>query len=64
MCLKSDVLVDLKNNKTYEVATLYSPLRFRGQVRCDLHPRWDRQGKYVCVDSTSSGKREMIVFEV
>jgi len=57
-------LVDLKNNKTYEVATLYSPLRFRGQVRCDLHPRWDRKGKQICVDTTARGKREMRIFEV
>ena len=57
-------LVDLKNNKIYELIALYSPLRYRGQVRCDLHPRWDRRGNYVCVDSTSRGRREMIVVKV
>ena len=57
-------LVDLKQNKTYQLASLYSPRNYRGQVRCDLHPRWDRQGKYICVDTTFNGKREMKIFEL
>jgi hypothetical protein len=57
-------LVDLKNNKIYELIALYSPLRYRGQVRCDLHPRWDREGKFVCVDTTSNGKREMLIIDL
>ena len=60
----SDVTFDLKNNKTYELVALYSPLRYRGQVRCDLHPRWDRDGKFVCVDTTSNGKREMLIIDL
>ena len=57
-------LVDLKNSKTYELVALYSPLRYRGQVRCDLHPRWNRDGQFVCVDSTTNGKREMLIIDL
>ena len=58
------IMVDLKNKNIIKISSLYSPLRYRGQVRCDLHPRWDRNGKFICVDSSSRGKREMILFDV
>lgn len=32
--------------------------------RCDLHPRWDRQGNRICVDSLHSGSRQMHVFDL
>ena len=50
-------VVDLKSKNVIEKATLYSPVRFRKQVRCDLHPRWDRVGEYIVVDTTLLGKR-------
>lgn len=34
------------------------------QLRCDLHPRWSRDGNYVCIDSKWSGQRQMYLLEV
>ena len=34
------------------------------QLRCDLHPRWSRDGKSVCIDSKYSGKRQMYLLDV
>lgn len=28
-------------------------------LRCDLHPRWDRTGRRVCADSLHTGKRQL-----
>ena len=32
--------------------------------RCDLHPRWNRDGTQVCIDSTHEGTRQMYVIDV
>jgi len=53
--------VNISSKKNVEIAKFYSPFKYSGQVRCDLHPRWDREGKYVAVDSTHNGKRQMII---
>jgi hypothetical protein len=39
-------------------------LRHGGEARCDLHPRWDRHGRYVCFDSAHSGKRNIYVLDL
>ena len=43
----------------------WSPPEYRAKgYRCDLHPRWDRSGKRVCIDSLASGSRQMYVLNV
>ena len=32
--------------------------------RCDLHPRWSRDGRSVCIDSKCSGQRQMYLLDV
>jgi len=32
--------------------------------RCDLHPRWNRTGTEVCIDSTHEGSRQMYLVDV
>jgi len=34
------------------------------QLRCDLHPRWSRDGRFICIDSKFSGKRQMYLLDV
>lgn len=49
--------VNLK--KREDLAIIRSPLSYTGDVRCDLHPRWDRIGKSVAFDSSHTGKRAL-----
>ena len=42
-----------------------APPEYRsGPVRCDLHPRWDRSGRRVCIDSAHTGTRQVHVYTV
>jgi len=48
-----------------DLARLHSPKsRWWGEIRCDLHPRWNRDGTMVCIDSVHTGERQMYVVEV
>lgn len=51
--------------KLFELGRYLSPIftrfRYRGEARCDLHPRWDRTGQKVCFDSAHGGKRALYV---
>lgn len=46
------------------VARVFSPFRYDNDTRCDLHPRWDRDGKRVCFDATFEGYRGVYVVNI
>jgi len=50
---------NLNTNTRNDMAILKSPLSYTGDVRCDLHPRWDRTGESVVFDSSHTGKRSL-----
>jgi hypothetical protein len=47
----------LKSNKKKVLHLFHSPKEFRGEVRCDLHPRWNHQGNVICIDVVVEGFR-------
>ncbi len=71
----TDVYPDRDNYQTlklysieggYEVVLgrYYSDTLFRGEIRCDLHPRWSRDGRQVCFDSVHEGRRKVYIVDV
>lgn len=46
------------------IARVFAPFRYDNDCRCDLHPRWSRDGKMVCIDSVHEGKRALYVIPV
>ncbi|MBP7051045.1 MAG: hypothetical protein KBE65_08530 [Phycisphaerae bacterium] len=47
-----------------EVGRFFSPFRYQGPQRCDLHPRWDRAAGRVCFDSALRRKRVIVVLDL
>lgn len=46
------------------IAKVYSPFKYDNDVRCDLHPRWSRDGKKICFDGCFEGRRGVYVVKV
>lgn len=46
------------------IAKVFSPFRYDNDFRCDLHPRWNRKGDKVCIDSVFEGKRGLYVIPI
>lgn len=47
-----------------EVGRFFAPPELQGEIRCDLHPRWSRDGRLICFDSAHEGTRQMYVMDV
>ncbi len=52
-------IYNIKTKEKKVIAKLKSPRNFKNAVRCDLHPRWDREGKMLCFDSAHTGRRSL-----
>lgn len=50
-----------KKGKITKVVECFSPTKYFAEYRCDLHPRFSRDGKKICFDSTHEGKRAMYI---
>lgn len=58
------LLYDTRDQRLLPVGSFYSPPTFRGEVRCDLHPRWSRSGTLVSIDSALRGQRRLCVLDI
>ncbi len=62
-------LVDMKSNEVKKLLSINSPKKFQSKtvynyIDCDLHPRMSVNGRYVCIDSCSTGKRSLCIMEL
>jgi len=52
------------DGRRMDIGRFYSPPAVTGPFRCDLHPRWSRDGRKVCFDSVHEGDRQMYWVDV
>lgn len=43
------------------IAKVFAPFRYDNDTRCDLHPRWSRDGKKICFDTTFEGRKGLYI---
>jgi hypothetical protein len=59
------ILYDLQHQRRLDLGRFYAmPDVVTGEIRCDLHPRWSRDGRQVCFDSVHEGTRQIYVMDV
>lgn len=51
------ILFDTHSHKYIVLGCFFSPWKFINAYRCDLHPRWCPDGKWISIDSAHEGKR-------
>ncbi len=55
---------DVEGKDLKVIARVFSPFKYDNDTRCDLHPRWSRDGEKVCFDSVFEGHRGLYVVNV
>ena len=58
------ILYRLEDGHRVDVGRYYSLPEIAGEIRCDLHPRWGRDGRQVCFDSVHEGHRQIYTIDV
>lgn len=53
-----------EDNRSRRIARVSAPFRYDNDCRCDLHPRWNREGTKVCIDSVHDGRRGLYVINI
>jgi len=58
-------LYHVPNDTRHDLAALHSPTEYKGEWRCDLHPRSNNAGTMITVDSTHGGNgRQLYLLDV
>lgn len=55
---------DLLRRRGTTLGSYYSPPSIAGDIRCDLHPRWNRAGTMITFDSAHEGHRHVYAMDL
>jgi len=57
-------IYDIRNKKGITLATYYSYPELETDIRCDFHPRWNREGNAITFDSNHEGQRHIYFMDL
>jgi hypothetical protein len=55
---------DVEGKDIKVLARVFAPFKYDNDTRCDLHPRWSRDGEKICFDACFEGHRGLYVVDV
>ncbi|MCJ8325298.1 MAG: glycosyl transferase [Rhizobiales bacterium] len=58
------IKVNLKSGDVVELAQFKHNFKFKGETRCDLHPRISLDGRFAYIDSVYTGRRQLYRVEI
>ncbi|KKB11307.1 hypothetical protein VE25_13405 [Devosia geojensis] len=58
------ILYEMATGRRIDIGKFFSPPTLKNEIRCDLHPRWSRDGKKVSIDSAHTGERQVYIVDV
>jgi hypothetical protein len=58
------ILFDTLKNNAIILGKFFSPWKYNGYYRCDLHPRWSPSGIKISIDSTHEGFRCSYIIDI
>ncbi|MDZ4821171.1 MAG: hypothetical protein SGJ20_19595 [Planctomycetota bacterium] len=63
--LQTPHLYHVPTKRRIDLGRFHSPASYKGEWRCDTHPRYSPDGRYVCIDSPHGGAgRQMYLIEI
>ena len=54
----------MRDNQIEVVVRVFAPFRYDNDTRCDLRPRWSRDGTKICFDAAFEGHRRLYVVDI
>jgi hypothetical protein len=57
-------IYDMHTQARHDIGSFYANPKLKKENRCDLHPRWSRDGRQVCIDSVHELERQMYIINV
>lgn len=57
-------IYDMSTGRRHSLGHFYADPGLGKENRCDLHPRWSRDGRQICIDSVHEHQRQMYVIDV
>ncbi len=62
--LRRLMIVRTADGLRVDLAAFHAPPELDGPLRVDLHPRWNRDGTALCIDSVHEGTRQMYIVDL
>ncbi len=62
--LRTLMLYEVATDRRIDIGKFYSPGPETSQLRCDLHPRWNRDGTQISFDGVHEGSRQIYLVDV
>jgi len=62
--MRSLILYKADNDERIILGRFFAPMSIDKEIRCDLHPRWSADGKFITFDSVHNGQRSSFIIDL